>query len=97
MAKVNVSFAALDKLAYDFECLGVRMGDLAQSIRNEVKVKENWNDPLAAQFRDQATAICHGLDQSVANFTQMSKFLKAYALKQKEISRAIKSQIDNIQ
>lgn len=96
MAKVNVSFSALDSLAYDLESLGVRLGGLALSIKNEVKSKEKWDDPRAAQFRDQANAVCKGLEMSVANFAQMGKVLKAYAIRQKEISREVKSKIDNI-
>ena len=96
MAKVNVSFTALDSLAHDLDCLSVRLGGLALSIKNEVKGKENWNDPRAAQFRDQANAVCKGLEMSVANFAQMGKFLKAYAARQKEISQDVKSKIDNL-
>lgn len=96
MAKVNVSFSALDSLAGELESLSVRLGGLALAIKNEVKSKEKWDDPRAAQFRDQAKTVCKGLEMSVANFTQMGKFLKAYAIRQKEISQDVKSKIDNI-
>lgn len=96
MAEVKITTDNLKQVASQMNHWTENMKSIVNDMNNKVRNTNNWQDPRAEQFRQQATMTAQQLLLHMDNFSKMSKFLQKYAQMQEEAERAQNMRMSNI-
>ena len=96
MAEVKITTDNLKQVASQMNHWTEDMKSIVNDMNNKVRNTNNWQDPRAEQFRQQATMTAQQLLLHMDNFSKMSKFLQKYAQMQEEAERAQNMRMSNI-
>ncbi len=96
MAQVKITTDNLRHVANQMNSWNEIMKNIVSNMNSKVQNIQNWKDPRAEQFIQQASMTAQQLLLHMDNFSKMSRFLHKYAIMQEEAERAQGIRMSNL-